>query len=158
MIPKVGTASDVYAIDMLCTQIETAKGRKKRVGFEMIIETALGMQNVHEIAAASKRNESLHFGVADYAASTKARTTNIGGANADYAVLTETLGEVNARPIGVTCGITQSPGWWWPHGQMAFARLTGHLAIFPTRMLSALRNTCGCTGLRRQVGHPSLAG
>src|SRR5580765_3182137 len=55
MIPKVGTASDVYAIDMLCTQIETAKGRKKRVGFEMIIETALGMQNVHEIASASKR-------------------------------------------------------------------------------------------------------
>jgi len=91
MIPKVGMASDVYAIDMLCTQIETAKGRKKRVGFEMIIETALGMQNVHEIAAASKRNESLHFGVADYAASTKARTTSIGGANADYAVLTEPL-------------------------------------------------------------------
>lgn len=91
MIPKVGTASDVYAVDMLCTQIEAAKGRKKRVGFEMIIETALGMQNVHEIAAASKRNESLHFGVADYAASTKARTTSIGGANADYAILTEPL-------------------------------------------------------------------
>ena len=93
MIPKVGTASDVYAIDMLCTQIETAKGRKKRVGFEMIIETALGMQNIHDIAAASKRNESLHFGVADYAASTKARTTSIGGANADYAVLTEPLAD-----------------------------------------------------------------
>src|SRR5204863_126088 len=80
MIPKVGTAADVYAVDMLCTQIERAKGRKKRVGFEMIIETALGMQNVHDIAAASKRNESLHFGVADYAASTKARTTSIGQA------------------------------------------------------------------------------
>ncbi len=93
MIPKVGTAADVYAVDMLATQIETAKGRRKRVGFEMIIETALGMQNVHEIAAASKRNESLHFGVADYAASTKARTTSIGGANADYAVLTEPLAD-----------------------------------------------------------------
>ena len=93
MIPKVGTASDVYAVDMLVTQIEAAKDRKKRVGFEMIIETALGMQNIHEIAAASKRNESLHFGVADYAASTKARTTSIGGANADYAVLTEPLAD-----------------------------------------------------------------
>ena len=93
MIPKVGTASDVYAIDMLCTQIETAKGRRKRVGFELIIETALGMQNVNTIAAASKRNESLHFGVADYAASTRARTTSIGGANADYAVLTEPLAD-----------------------------------------------------------------
>ena len=45
--------------------------------------------NVHEIAGASARNEALHFGVADYAASTKARTTNIGGVNPNYAVLTD---------------------------------------------------------------------
>ena len=96
MIPKVGTAADVYAVDMLVTQCEAAIGRKKRIGFEMIIETALGMQNVHEIAAASKRNESLHFGVADYAASTRARTTNIGGANPDYSVLTDKV-EGNAK-------------------------------------------------------------
>jgi len=89
MIPKVGTAADVYAVDMLVTQIEDAKGYKKRIGFEHIIETALGMQNVAEIAGASKRNESLHFGVADYAASTRARTTTIGGVNPDYAVLTD---------------------------------------------------------------------
>lgn len=89
MIPKVGTAADVYALDMLATQVEQAKGRKKRVGFELIIETALGMANIHEIAKASKRNESLHFGVADYAASTRARTTGIGGPNPDYAVLTD---------------------------------------------------------------------
>ena len=91
MIPKVGTASDVYALDMMVTQIEAAMGLKKRIGFELIIETALGMENVHEIAAASSRNESLHFGVADYAASTKARTTNIGGPNADYGVLTDAV-------------------------------------------------------------------
>ena len=90
MIPKVGTAADVYALDMLVTQIETAKSYSKRIGFEHIIETALGMQNIHDIAAASKRNESLHFGVADYAASTRARTTVIGGVNRDYAVLTDT--------------------------------------------------------------------
>lgn len=88
MIPKVGTAADVYAVDMLVTQIEQAKGRKKRLGFELIIETALGMMNIDAIAAASSRNESLHFGVADYAASTRARTTGIGGPNPDYAVLT----------------------------------------------------------------------
>ena len=89
MIPKAGTAGDIYAVDMLVTQIEAAKKYKKRIGFEMIIETALGMQNVHEIAAASKRNESLHFGVTDYAASTKAKTTNIGGPNPNYHVLTD---------------------------------------------------------------------
>ncbi len=89
MVPKVGTAADVYAVDMLLTQIEDAKGYKKRIGLEHIIETALGMQNISEIAAASPRNESLHFGVADYAASTRARTTMIGGVNPDYAVLTD---------------------------------------------------------------------
>ena len=91
MVPKVGTAADVYAVDMMVTQIEAAKGYKKRIGFEHIIETALGMQNVSAIAAASKRNESLHFGVADYAASTRARTTIIGGVNPDYSVLTDKL-------------------------------------------------------------------
>ena len=89
MIPKVGTAADVYAIDMLVTQIEEAKGYEKRIGFELLIETALGMANVDEIAAASPRNESLHFGVADFAASTRARTTQIGGFNPDYSVLSD---------------------------------------------------------------------
>ena len=98
MIPKVGTAADVYAVDMLVTQIEDARGYKKRIGFEHIIETALGMQNVSEIAAASRRNESLHFGVADYAASTRARTTVIGGVNPDYSVLTDAA-EGGARDV-----------------------------------------------------------
>jgi malyl-CoA/(S)-citramalyl-CoA lyase len=93
MIPKVGTAADVYAVDMLVTQVENAIGRKKRLGFELIIETALGMANVEAIATASKRNESLHFGVADYAASTRARTTMIGGPNPDYGVLTGGAGD-----------------------------------------------------------------
>ena len=47
------------------------------------------MQNVAEIATASPRIESLHFGVADYAASTQARTMSIGGANSDYQMLTD---------------------------------------------------------------------
>ncbi|MFC4350522.1 HpcH/HpaI aldolase/citrate lyase family protein [Fodinicurvata halophila] len=95
MIPKVGTAADIYAVDMLVTQCEQAVGRKKRIGFEMIIETALGMANVDEIAGASTRNESLHFGVADYAASTRAMTTNIGGPNPNYGVLTDDEGSGN---------------------------------------------------------------
>ena len=68
MVPKVGTAANVHAVDMMVTQIDGAKGYKKRIGLEHIIGTALGMQNGSEIVAASKRNESLHFGVADYAA------------------------------------------------------------------------------------------
>ena len=93
MLPKIGNRHDIYACDMLVSQVEMAKGRKKRIGFEIIIETALGMSNVNEIAAASTRNESLHFGVADYAASTKARTTGIGGPNSEYGVLTDKDGD-----------------------------------------------------------------
>jgi malyl-CoA/(S)-citramalyl-CoA lyase len=89
LIPKVGTAADVYAIDMMVTQIETAMGRTKRIGFEVLIEIALGMANVEAIAQASKRLEAMSFGVADYAASTRARTTVIGGVNRDSGVLTD---------------------------------------------------------------------
>jgi malyl-CoA/(S)-citramalyl-CoA lyase len=88
MIPKVGVPADVYALDMLVTQIERAKGWTRRVGLELIVESALGITNVEAIAAASPRNETLHFGVADFAGSVRARTTGMGGANADYAVLT----------------------------------------------------------------------
>jgi malyl-CoA/(S)-citramalyl-CoA lyase len=89
LIPKVGVAADVYALDMLVTQIEAAKKRTKRIGFEVLIETALGMANVEAIAQASRRLEAMSFGVADYAASTRARTTVIGGVNPDYGVLAD---------------------------------------------------------------------
>ncbi len=96
MIPKVGVPADVYAIDMLATQIENAFGWKKKIGFELIIETAQGMANVEAIAASSRRIESLHFGVADYAASTRARTTRMGGPSPSYGVLTD-AGDGGAR-------------------------------------------------------------
>jgi len=89
LIPKVGVPADVYAIDMMVTQIEAAKKREKRIGFEVLIETALGMANVEAIAQSSKRLEAMSFGVADYAASTRARTTVIGGVNKDSGVLSD---------------------------------------------------------------------
>ncbi|MDE2163140.1 MAG: CoA ester lyase [Alphaproteobacteria bacterium] len=93
LIPKVGCAADVYAIDVLVTQASQAVGRQKRIGLEVLIETVLGLENIHEIAGASRRLESLHFGSADFAASQRMRTTNIGGANAGYAVLTDKDGD-----------------------------------------------------------------
>lgn len=84
LIPKVGTASDVYLIDALVTQIEAAIGIEHRIGLEVLIETALGMANVEAIAQASPRLEAMHFGVADYAASCRARTVSIGGLTPDY--------------------------------------------------------------------------
>src|ERR1700751_3566446 len=79
LIPKVGVAADVYAVDMLVTQIQAAMGRSKYIGIEVLIETTLGMANVEAIAQSSRRLEAMSFGVADYAASTRARTPVIGG-------------------------------------------------------------------------------
>ena len=84
LVPKVGVPADVYMVDALLTQIEKAHGIEHSIGIEVLIETALGMANVEMIAQSSRRLEAMHFGVADYAASVRARTTNIGGLNPDY--------------------------------------------------------------------------
>jgi malyl-CoA/(S)-citramalyl-CoA lyase len=84
LIPKVGVPADVYLVDALLTQIEEARGIPHRIGIDVLIETALGMANVEAIAQSSRRLEAMHFGVADYAASCRARTVNIGGLNPDY--------------------------------------------------------------------------
>lgn len=84
LVPKVGVPADLYAVEVMVSQIETVKGYKNRVATEALIETALGMANVEAIAASGGRLEALHFGVADYAASNRARTVVIGGLNPDY--------------------------------------------------------------------------
>ncbi len=88
LIPKVGSTADIYTVDCMVSQIEQAVGIEHRIGLECLIETALGMANVEDIAqyqsGGVSRLEALHFGVADYAASCRARTVVIGGLNPDY--------------------------------------------------------------------------
>ena len=84
LVPKVGVPGDLYMVDAMVNQIEMAKGFTTRVGLEALIETALGMANVEATAQFGGRLEALHFGVADFAASMRARTVNIGGLNPDY--------------------------------------------------------------------------
>lgn len=84
LVPKVGVPADLYCVETLVEQIELARGLTSGVGTEALIETALGMANVEAIAASGGRLEALHFGVADYAASNRARTVSIGGLNPDY--------------------------------------------------------------------------
>ena len=84
LVPKVGVSADLYCVETLVAQVEQAKGYQRKVGIEALIETALGMANVEAIAAAPGRLEALHFGVADYAASNRARTVSIGGLNPNY--------------------------------------------------------------------------
>ena len=88
LVPKIGVPADLYCVETIVSQVEQARGFPGRVGIEALIETALGMANVEAIAssgaAPGARLEALHFGVADYAASNRARTVSIGGLNPDY--------------------------------------------------------------------------
>jgi malyl-CoA/(S)-citramalyl-CoA lyase len=84
MIPKVGCAADVYAVDALVTAVERAKGRTKPIALEVIIETAAGIAHVEEIAASSPRLQAMSLGAADFAASMGMQTTGIGGTQENY--------------------------------------------------------------------------
>lgn len=87
LIPKVGRPADILFVSTLLEQIEAAKGYKP-INLHILIETAAGMANVEKIAeTCPERLEAMVFGVADFAASTQARTTQMGGANPDYGIL-----------------------------------------------------------------------
>jgi len=87
MIPKVGCAADVYAVDALVTAIERARNRTKPISLEVIIESAAGIAHVEEIAAASPRLQAMSLGAADFAASMGMQTTGIGGTQENYYML-----------------------------------------------------------------------
>ena len=88
IIPKVGSPADLYAVDVIVSQIAESKGYEP-VALEVLIETAQGASQLDAIArynqeVGSRRLEAMHFGAGDYAASVDARTVEIGGLNPDY--------------------------------------------------------------------------
>ncbi|KPP84051.1 MAG: L-malyl-CoA/beta-methylmalyl-CoA lyase Mcl1 [Rhodobacteraceae bacterium HLUCCA08] len=84
MIPMVGRAADIYAVEAVVASVEAAQGRKKPVSLEIIIETAAGIANINEICAASPRLQAVSLGYADFAASMGMATTGIGGTQENY--------------------------------------------------------------------------
>ena len=84
VVPKVESAAEVHFLDVLLAQLEARAGRRRRVGLELQIETARGMEKVGEIAAASDRTEALIFGPGDYSASMGFGGLSVGGLRPDY--------------------------------------------------------------------------
>ncbi len=119
LIPKVNRPGDIEFVATLLDQIEAARDLAP-IGLCALIETAPGMANVERIAETRlDRLEALSFGVADYAASTRARTVVIGGVTPEYAVLTDPL-EDGARAMH------WGDPWHFPLSRMVVAcRATG---------------------------------
>jgi citrate lyase beta subunit len=147
LIPKVGVPADVYLVDALLTQIEQAKDIPHRIGIDVLIETTLGMANVEAIAQSSRRLEAMHFGVADYAASCRARTVVIGGLNPEYpgdqwhAALSRMLVACRAyglRPIDGPFGDFKDPdGYRLAARRAAALGYEGKWAIHPSQIALA---------------------
>ena len=146
LVPKVGVYSDVYMVEAMLNQLEMQQGLKNKIGVEALIETALGMANVENIACngSAGRLEALHFGVADYAASNRARTTNIGGLNPDYpgdqwhsaiSRMTVACRAYGLRPIDGPFGDIKDPdGYKLAARRAAALGIEGKWAIHPTQV------------------------
>ncbi|MDF1705463.1 MAG: CoA ester lyase [Aeromicrobium sp.] len=93
MVPKVEGAQDIHYVDRLLAQLEAKGNVQKPLLVHAILETALGVTNVEEIAAASPRMQGISLGPADLAASRRMKTTRVGGGHPGYLVRQDPTGE-----------------------------------------------------------------
>jgi malyl-CoA/(S)-citramalyl-CoA lyase len=87
MVPKVEGPWDIHYVDRLLAQLEAKAGLDKPILIHAILETAQGVTNLEEIAAASPRMQGMSFGPADLAASRRMKTTRVGGGHPGYRVI-----------------------------------------------------------------------
>src|SRR3954449_11336386 len=84
MVPKVEGAWDIHYVDRLLAQLEAKAKLDRPILIHAILETAQGVVNLEEIAAASPRMQGMSFGPADLAASRRMKTTRVGGGHPGY--------------------------------------------------------------------------
>ena len=89
MVPKVEGPWDIHYVDRLLAQLEARAGLQRPILVHAILETALGVANLEEIAQASPRMQGMSFGPADLAASRRMKTTRVGGGHPGYRVLSD---------------------------------------------------------------------
>ena len=78
VVPKVEGPEHVHFADVLLNQLERKQGLQRRIGLELQIESARGLEYVEHIAAASSRTETLVFGPGDFGVSLGIPMLSIG--------------------------------------------------------------------------------
>jgi len=153
MIPKVEGAWDIHYVDQLLAQLEARAGLRKPLLVHAILETALGVANVEEIAAASPRMQGMSLGPADLAASRRMKTTRVGGGHPGYLVRTDP----DPKNPDAARATAQQDLWHYTMGRMVDAcAATGALPFYgpfgaiddPTACEDQFRNAflMGCVG------------
>lgn len=124
MLPKVEGPWDIHYLDQLLAQLEAKSQIRRPIMIHAILETAEGVNNVKEIAAASPRMHGMSLGPADLAASRGMKTTRVGGGHPAYGVLGD------AHPDGRPRDFLQQDLWHYTIARMVDACAAHGLGAF----------------------------
>lgn len=126
MIPKVEGPWDIHYVDQLLAQLEAKHGLKRPILVHAILETALGVANVEEIAIASPRMQGMSLGPADLAASRRMKTTRVGGGHPGYLVRQDP----DPTNVDAPRAVAQQDLWHYTMGRMVDACAASGLLPF----------------------------
>lgn len=126
MLPKVEGAWDIHYLDQLLAQLEARHEISKPILIHAILETAQGVKNVEEIAAASPRMHGMSLGPADLAASRGMKTTRVGGGHPAYGV----LADADADNVEAPRALYQQDLWHYTVAKMVDACQSNGIKAF----------------------------
>lgn len=129
MLPKVEGPWDIHYLDQLLAQLEAKHAVKRPILIHAILETALGVNNVEAIAAASPRMQGMSLGPADLAASRGMKTTRVGGGHPAYGVLADSASATGAAN-DERRGFFQQDLWHYTLAKMVDACMAHGLKAF----------------------------
>jgi len=124
MVPMVAGNWDIHYVDQLLAQLEARHCIQKPILIHAILETAEGVKNVEDIAAASPRMHGMSLGPADLAASRGMKTTRVGGGHPHYGVLEDAAAGAEAR------GFHQQDLWHYTISRMVDACAANNIKAF----------------------------
>lgn len=124
MLPKVEGPWDIHYLDQLLAQLEAKHSIRKPILIHALLETAQGVKNVEEIAAASPRMHGMSLGPADLAASRRMKTTRVGGGHPGYGVLED------PREDGGKRAYAQQDLWHYTFAKMVDACVSNDIRPF----------------------------
>jgi malyl-CoA/(S)-citramalyl-CoA lyase len=140
MVPKVEGPWDIHYVDRMLAQLEAKAKLERPILVHAILETALGVVNVEEIAAASPRMQGMSFGPADLAASRRMKTTRVGGGHPGYRSMEDPADPENPEADRVTA---QQDPWHYSIARMVDAcASTGILPFYGP--FGDIKDSAGC--------------
>jgi malyl-CoA/(S)-citramalyl-CoA lyase len=124
IVPKVEGPWDIHFVDQYLALLEARHKVRKPILVHALLETAQGVKNVNEIAAASPRLHGMSLGPADLAASRGMKTTRVGGGHPFYGVLSDPVPGQSERTF------VQQDLWHYTLARMVDACMSHGLRAF----------------------------